>query len=158
MAETSVRSVEYYYANVPDRPGQAAELLTLLSQAGVDLVGFCIVPSSPAYTQLWIFPSSPAQLLATTKRAGIDLVGPQHAILVQGDNELDALVHMHQSLAEANINVYASSGVTDARGGFGYLLYVRPEDHKKACGLLGIVGAPSAWPPSQRKPTGEGGA
>jgi hypothetical protein len=143
----SLRSAEYYYATVPDRPGQAAELLRLLKEGGVELLAFSIVPTGPTHTQLWIFPESPSHLLATTKRAGLVLTGPQAAILVQGDNELGALVEIHDRLAEANINVYAAAGVTDQGDGFGYLLYVRPEDFAPAARVLGLGGSPSQWPP-----------
>lgn len=142
----SVRSVEYYYATVLDRPGQAAEMLQLLSEGGVDLLAFSIVPTGPTHTQLMVFPESTNQLLETTRRAGLDVTGPHYAILVQGDNELEALVEIHQKLADASVNVYASSGVTDQKGGFGYVLYVRPEDFKQAATVVGIVGAPSYVP------------
>lgn len=146
MEGATVRTVEYYYAMVEDRPGQAAELLKLLAGAGVDLLAFSVVPTGPTHTQLMLFPSEPGQLITTSKRANLPLVGPQHALLVQGDNELGALVQFHQSLAEANINVYASTGVTDQHGGFGYLLYVRPEDFKRAAAVCGVQGAPSYVP------------
>ena len=131
---------------VEDRPGQAAELLKLLSNNGVDLVAFSVVPSGPSHTQLILFPNTPMQLVTTAKRANLEMTGPQHALLVQGDNELGALVGIHQSLADAGINIYASTGITDQRGGFGYLLYVRPEDFKRAAAVCGVSGAPSYTP------------
>ncbi len=144
----NVRTVDYYYTMVQDRPGQAAELLSLLSDSGVDMLAFSIVPTGPTHTQLQLYPGSTNQLLAIAKRASLDLVGPQHAILVQGDNELGALVHIHKALADADINVYASNGVTTEGGGFGYVLYVRPEDFKKAAQVVGIGGVPS-WRPDK---------
>jgi hypothetical protein len=142
----SIRSVEYYYATVQDQPGQAAELLAMLQEGGVDLLAFSVVPTGPTHTQLMLFPESPAVLIATTKRAGLQLTGPQHALLVSGDNELGALVGIHKRLAQANINVYASNGVVDRVGGFGYVLYVRAEDFKKAAKIAGVEGAPSFHP------------
>lgn len=146
---TAVRSVEYFYCTVEDRPGQAAELLSLLADSGVDLEAFSIVPTGPTHTQLMIFPNSPNQLTQAAKHARLTLTGPQNALLVQGDNELGALVDIHRELAEANINVYAANGVAAPGGaGFGYVLYVRPEDFKKAANVLGISGAPS-WRPDR---------
>ncbi len=144
---TVVRKIEYYYCTVEDRPGQAAELLSLLADSGVDLEAFSIVPTGPTHTQLMIFPNAPNQLVQAAKRANLALTGPQHALLVQGDNELGALVDIHRELADANINVYAANGVA-ARGsaGFGYVLYVRPEDFKTAANILGVAGAPSMRP------------
>lgn len=142
----NVRTVDYYYTMVQDRPGQAAELLSLLSDSGVDMLAFSIVPVGPTHTQLQLYPASANQLLATAKRAALDLVGPQHALLVTGDNELGALVEIHRALADADINVYASNGVLTEGGLFGYLLYVRPEDFKKAAQVVGVGGVPS-WRP-----------
>ena len=147
-----VRTVEYYYVTVQDRPGQAAELLKLLSEGGVDLLAFSIVPTGPIHTQLMLFPAEPSQLLATTQRAGLTLTGPQHALLVQGDNQLGALLEIHQLLAEADINVYASNGVVDTHGYFGYVLFVRPEDFKKAAIAVGIAGPPTWRPAPPLKP------
>ena len=144
---TTVRSVEYYYATVLDRPGVAAELLELLSEGGVDMLAFSIVPTGPTHTQLMMFPSESNQLVTFAKRARLELVGPQNAFLVQGDNELGALVELHRSLAAEGINVYAATGVTDADDGFGYLLYVRPDDFKNAAHVIGIGPVPS-WRPA----------
>jgi hypothetical protein len=146
MSGTSIRSVEYYYCTVQDRPGQAAELLGLLSESGVSLLAFSIVPTGPTHTQLMLFPSQPTQLVAVAKRANLELIGPQHALYVNGDDKLSALLEIHQTLADEEINVYASNGVTDGDR-FGYLLYVRPEDFKRAASVVGVSGAPS-WRPA----------
>ena len=65
------------------------------------------------------------------------LHGPHRAFLVQGDDELGALVDIHSSLFDANINVYASNGVSGVDT-FGYILYVRPEDYERAASVLGV--------------------
>ncbi len=46
------------------------------------------------------------------------------------------LADIHQVLYEANVNVYASNGVTDSKGSFGYLLYVRPEEYERAADCI----------------------
>jgi len=146
MSELSVTSVEYYYATMDDLPGQAAALLTMLSEQGIDMRAFSVVPMGPSQTQLMIFPSDPGKLVAMAKRANLPIVGPQYALLVQGDNELGALVELHEKLARANVNIYASSGVADSSGGFGYVIYVRPEEFKKAATVVGVANARS-WHP-----------
>ena len=45
---------------------------------------------------------------------------------------------LHMLLYAAKINVYASSGVADGKGSFGYLIYVRPEDFEAAATALGL--------------------
>ena len=45
---------------------------------------------------------------------------------------------VHEQLFHAGVDVYASSGVTDGRGAFGYVLYVRPGEYQRAVHALGI--------------------
>jgi hypothetical protein len=59
-------------------------------------------------------------------------------LLVQGDDELGALADVHSKLYQENINVFASNGITDGKGSYGYIVYVRPEDHERAARALGI--------------------
>jgi hypothetical protein len=58
--------------------------------------------------------------------------------LVQGDDELGALAELHMRLSDARVNVYASTGVADGRGSFGYIIYVRPEEYDRAVVSLGL--------------------
>ncbi len=43
-----------------------------------------------------------------------------------------------RQLSQADVNVYASSGVTDGRGSFGYVIYIRPEEMERAEAALGL--------------------
>lgn len=133
----TVRGVDYFYVMVRDRPGQAYRLLSELAAAGVDLVAFSAIPIGPERCQLVLFPESPDLLTSVARRSGLVLTGPQRAFVVQGDDRLGAIANIHLKLADAQINVYASSGVTDGRGGYGYILYVRPGDYHPAALVLG---------------------
>jgi hypothetical protein len=64
------------------------------------------------------------------------LDGPYHALLVQGDDELGALASVHERLFQAGVDVYASAGVTDARGTFGYVVYLREDQVERAVAAL----------------------
>jgi hypothetical protein len=133
-----IRKVEYFYCSVVDQPGEAYKLLSQLEQIGINLLAFTAIPVGPNRTQLTLFPDTPDKLVMEAKRANFVLDGPHPAILVQGDDELGALADIHQVLYEANVNVYASNGVTDNRGSFGYLLYVRPEEYEQAAAALKV--------------------
>jgi hypothetical protein len=133
-----IRRVSYFYLNVPDRPGEAYKLLALLSERGINMHAFTAVPVGEARTQLSIVPEDPAQLVAEASRAGLALDRPNSALLVQGDDELGALADLHRKLFEANVNVYMADGVSDGRGAFGYLLYIRPEEFERAVHALGL--------------------
>lgn len=133
----SIRRTEYYYLMVKDRPGEAYRLLSHLAAEGVDLLAFNAIPMGGATTQLVLFPADPAIFVRAAEKTGLNLVGPQQAFLITGDDKLGAIAGIHRSLAEAQINVFSSHGVTDGQGGFGYLLHVRPEDYERAAQVLG---------------------
>jgi hypothetical protein len=42
-------------------------------------------------------------------------------------------------LSEADVKIYASSGVTDGSGRYGYLIYFKEDDHERAARALGAV-------------------
>lgn len=133
-----IRRVQYFYAMVKDEPGEAYRMLTQLASADVNLLAFKAIPMGPGLTQLVLFPETSERLAFAAEQTGVVLSGPQCAFLIQGDDRLGALVELHAKLSEAKINVYASDGVTDGRGGYGYVLYVRPDDYESAAGLLGV--------------------
>ena len=133
-----IRRVDYFYTTVKDEPGQAYEVLSRLASLGINLVAVTAVPFGPMNTQLTIFPEDTAQLRNAAQKSGLKLEGPQAALLVQGDDELGALSEVHSKLYAANVNIYASSGVADGKGHFGYIIYVRPDDYEKAVTALNV--------------------
>jgi hypothetical protein len=76
------------------------------------------------------------------KKAGWVVTGPQYAFLVQGDDHLGALADIQRMLLEADVQIYAASGVTDGSGHFGYVIYFKDEDHERAARALGAVTLP----------------
>ena len=132
-----IRSIEYFYVTVKDQPGEACRLLAQLASADVNLLAFAAIPLGSDHTQLWIFPENVAGLARAAEKGGFEITGPRPAFLIQGDDSLGALAEIHQNLCDANINVEASSGVTDGRGGYGYVLYVRREQYEDAARILG---------------------
>ncbi len=134
----NIRRVEYFYSTVKDEPGEGYKLLSMLAELGINLLAFTAVPVGPMRTQLTIFPEDAAQMSDKAKKAAIPLDGPHPALLVQGDDRLGAFADIHVKLYKAKVNVYASSGVTDGRGSYGYILYVRPEEFDQAARALGI--------------------
>lgn len=123
----SIDGTRYYRVTVSDRPDEAYEVLSVLAERGVNLLAFTAVPYGPDHVQFTLFPEDPSQLEAEARRAGLTVDGPHGAILVQGDDELGALAKVHRRLADASVAIYASSGVTDGRGSFGYVIYVRED-------------------------------
>jgi hypothetical protein len=133
-----IRRIDYFYCSVVDQPGEAYKLLSQLEKSGINLLAFTAIPVGPNRTQLTLFPENTTKLTTEAKRTNFALDGPHPVLLVQGDDELGALTEIHQILYEANVNVYASNGVTDSRGSFGYLLFVRPEEYERAASALNV--------------------
>jgi hypothetical protein len=96
------------------------------------------VPIGPNRAQLALFPEDRGKLARAAAQAGLVLDGPHPALLVQGDDELGALASVHQRLFEAGVDVYASSGVADGRGTYGYVVYVREDQVERATRALGV--------------------
>jgi hypothetical protein len=134
----TVRTVEYFYTRVEDEPGKAYDLLAQLASEEVSLLAFSAVPYGPNHVELTIFPDDSATLLRAAEKLGWTLSGPQHACLVQGDDKLGALAEIQRKLIAARVDVYASSGVTDGRGHFGYIIYVKEADYQMASNALAV--------------------
>jgi hypothetical protein len=132
----TIRPADYYYASVRDELGAAYHVLSALAGRGVNLLAFTAVPSGPSLAQFALFPDDPRRLEAEARAAGLVLEGPHHALLVQGDDELGALAGVHERLVDAGVDVYASTGVTDGRGAFGYVVYVREDQFERAVTAL----------------------
>lgn len=137
MPET-VKRVEYFYATVENVPGEARRLLEFCSAHGVNLINFTAFPIGEGRAQLDFFPEDVDKLKLAAEEAGIPLIGPKKAFLIYGADRAGVLIEYHLRLADAGVNVYASNGTTDGYGGFGYVLWITPEDYEKAAQVLGV--------------------
>jgi hypothetical protein len=136
MAET-VRQVDYFYMEVPNKIGEGAKVLQALREAAVNLVAFSGFPAGRR-AQLDFFPADPAAFKAVAKANRWKLVGPKRGFLVQGDDRVGAVADLIGKLAAANINVIAIDAVSvDER--YGALCWVAPRDVRKAATLLNAV-------------------
>ena len=133
-----IRRVDYFYIMVEDQPGEAYNLLSLLAKVGINLLAFTAVPVGPKRTQLTLFPEDTHKMEKAAKSAGLVLDGPHRALLVQGDDVLGAFAGIHEKLFQANVNVFASSGVIDGMGSYGYVLYIRQEEYERAVNALEV--------------------
>ena len=135
---TNIKKVDYYYCSVEDQPGESYKLLSFLAGVGINLYAFTAVPTGLFRTQFTFFPEDSAKMVSEAKKAKIVIDGPHPAFLIQGDDEIGALVEIHQKLLRANVNVFSSNAVTDGKGSFGYVLYVSPEQYKNASEALEV--------------------
>jgi hypothetical protein len=133
---TTIRRVDYFTTTIPDRPGQACELLSQFARLGVSLVGMTAIPTGPDSTWLTLYPSDSNLLVSAAQRLNVVLNGPHHALLVQGDDEMGALAGVLTRLAEADVNVYGSYAVTDGKGYYGNIINLRPDHYERAVRAL----------------------
>lgn len=136
MADT-VRRVDYYYATVPDAPGEGQRILAALEESGVNLLAFLGFPVGSGRSQIDLVPEDPQSLRDAADRAGITLSEAKRAFLVQGDDRVGAVADTTAKLAEANVNVTAVAATAAGSGRFGLIVWVAPDDYERAAGALG---------------------
>lgn len=134
----TISKVQYYYSSVKDEPGEAYKLLSILEKAGVNLLAFTAIPIGVINTQFTLFPEDEEKLIRVAKEKSITIHGPISALYIYGDDKIGALTQIHETLFETGVNVEASTAVTDGKGGFGYIIYLRTEHFNKACLALNI--------------------
>ena len=132
----NVESVEYFYTRFENNPDAAFEMLSMLAHEGINVMAFSAVPFGPNHVELTIFPDPAVKFQTLAIRSGWTLTGPQHAILVQGDDHLGTLADIHQKLRDADVDIYASTGVTDGHGRYGYVIYTNEKEHRRAMEAL----------------------
>jgi hypothetical protein len=133
-----MRRIKYFYTEVEDKHGKGYWLLEHFRQKGVNLIAFTAFPRGAGRSQLDFVTDDTDQLQAAAAEAGIHLVGPKKAFLVQGEDNIGAIVDLHYILYSAGISVHAANGVSDGRGYFGYILWVKAEDYEHAAHVLGV--------------------
>ena len=133
MART-VRQVDYFYIEVPNKVGEGAKILQSLKDAGVNLIAFSGFPSGRR-AQLDFFPADAAAFKQIARINRWKVVGPKRGFLVQGDDRIGAVADLVGELAAAKIGVIAIDAVSvDDR--YGALCWVAPRDVKKAARVL----------------------
>jgi len=137
MADT-VKRAQYFYTEVADKPGEGAKVLTMLKEAGVNLLAFSGFPKGRR-AQIDFIPADPAVFRVAARKAKVKLVGPKTGFLIQGEDRVGALTEIMTKLAEAGINVTACDAVAAGAGQYGAILWVKPGDVQKAARVLGAV-------------------
>ncbi|MBI3629833.1 MAG: hypothetical protein HY217_09705 [Candidatus Rokubacteria bacterium] len=135
MAEM-VKRVDYFYIQVPDKPGEGARALSVLQEAGVNLLAFSGFPEGRR-AQLDFVPEDPAAFKQAAKAAGWKVTGPKRAFLVQGEDRVGAIADIVHKLSEAGVNIVAIDAVCAGGSRFGAILWVDPRAFVRAGKLLG---------------------
>ena len=134
MADT-IRKLDYFALQVPDKPGEGARILQGLGREGVNLVAFSGFPSGRR-AQVDLVPEDAAALKAAAKKLKLSLGAKKLCFIIHGDDRVGALADTFARLAEAQINVTASQAVTAGMGRYGAIFWVKPRDANKTAKLL----------------------
>ena len=137
MAET-IRRVDYFYIETPNRPGEAARALKALKDARINLLAFTGFPKGRR-AQLDFIPADPAALVKAAKRAGWKLSAKKSGFLIQGEDRPGAVADILTKLADAKINVTAVDAMCAGADRYGAILWVKPPDLKRAAKALGAT-------------------
>ncbi len=135
MAET-IRRVDYFAMDVPNKPGEGARILGALAGAGVNLLAFTGFPRGRR-AQIDFIPEDVEAFKAAVKNAKLKVRAKKSGFLIQGDDRPGAVAELLKRLGDAGLNVTAVDAVSAGMGRYGAILWVRPRDVNKAARALG---------------------
>ena len=134
-----IKKVSYYNITIDGNAGEAAKLLSVFADAGVNLLAFKAVPWESVCTRFSLFPDDSSKMIRGAKTAGLDLDGPYSALLIKGyDDESGALADIFAKLSETGVIVYEAGGIANIKESYGVLLYLKQEDCQKAMAALKV--------------------
>jgi len=136
MSET-IRQVDYYYTETPNKPGEACRALDSLKAAGINLLAFSGFPSGRR-SQLDFIPEDPAAFVQAARKAKLKLSPRKTGFLIQGEDRVGAICDVLAKLAAAKINVTAIDALCAGEGRYGAILWVKAPDRKRAAKALGL--------------------
>ena len=136
MAET-IRRMDYFYAMVNDKPGQAAKIVEALAVDGVGMVAFSGFPQGKKKSQIVFVPEDAKAFRKLAKKMGLDISKTKTGFLLQGEDKTGALARVFGRLAKKKINVTAIDAVASGAGRYGAVLWVKQKHVKKAAKALG---------------------
>ena len=137
MADT-IKRADYFYVQLPNKPGEGLRYLSALSEGGVNLLAFSGFPEGRG-AQLDFVPEDAAAFRQVARKGRWKVTGPKRCFLIAGDDRVGALTEATRKLAEAGINVTAVDAVCSGQGRYGAILWVPARDVARAGRLLGAT-------------------
>ena len=135
MAET-IKRVDYFAMDVPNKPGEAAKALGAIAAWGVNLLAFTGFPNGRR-AQIDFIPEDTVAFTAAAKQVKMKVKRKKAGFLVQGDDRPGAVADIMKRLADSKINVTAIDALSAGMGRYGAILWVQPRDVNKAAKTLG---------------------
>ncbi len=88
-----IQRVQYFYTEVPDKPGEGARVLNALKGEEVDLLAYVAFPKGRR-AQIDFIPTDQAAFKVAAKKAKIKLVGPKTGFVIQGEDRAGAVAEI----------------------------------------------------------------
>ena len=132
-----IRKVDYFKAQVQNKAGEGARILTALRGEGINLLFFTGFPRGRK-SQLDFVPGNGPAFLKAAKKAGL-AVTKKTAFLVQGQDRKGAVAGIVAKLADAGVNITALDAIAAGGGRYGAILWVKPAAVRKAAKALGAT-------------------
>jgi hypothetical protein len=136
MTET-IRKIDYFYIETPNKPGEGAKTLAALRDQRVNLLAFSGFPQGRK-AQMDFIPEDSAAFRIAAKKAGLKLSLRKTGFLAQGEDRPGAVAEIMGKLAGAGVNVTAMDAIAAGEGRYGAIFWVKPPDMRKAAKALGI--------------------
>jgi hypothetical protein len=133
--DNMIRKVDYFAMQIPNRAGEAHNVLGVLRKAKVNLLAFTGFPSGRG-SQVDFVPADTRAFLKAARAAGWKVGKSKSGFLIQGKDKPGALDGTLARLARAKINVTAVDGVAAGGRRFGAILWVKAGDVAKAAKAL----------------------
>jgi hypothetical protein len=133
-----IRAVDYYYMSVPDKPGEAARILSALRHAGINLLGVSAFPHGLRRSQLDLIPEDSAAFIKAAKGAALKLSKKKSGFQIQGEDRPGAIAEITSKLADANVNITSVQIFCAGSGRYGGMLWVKAADLRKAAKALAV--------------------
>ncbi|HYC48320.1 MAG TPA: hypothetical protein VED01_22835 [Burkholderiales bacterium] len=127
----SVRKVEYFSIQVPNKPAQAFSVLSTLVSAGINLLACSGVPRGRR-AQIDVVPEDPRAFRRVVKKAGLQFSPEKSGFMIQGDDRPGALAQHLESLADERVNVIGIDALSAGEGRWGAIIWVEDAALKKA--------------------------
>lgn len=131
----TVRRVDYFSIQVPNRPGEAFKVLSTLVSAGINLLACTGYPQGRR-AQIDVVPQDSRKFSAAVKKAGLAFTPKKSGFLIQGKDRAGALADNLKTLAEAGVNVTAVDAVSAGQGRWGAIIWVAPQDVARTARLF----------------------
>ncbi len=135
----AVRKVSYVHLKVPNRAGQAANVLSALQAGGVNLSAITAFPDKGGKTQVDLISQDLAGVRRVAKKQGWRVSKAKKGFLIQGKDRMGAVCRHAGKLARKSINITALNAAAAGKGQFGMMLWVKPKDHARAARALGAL-------------------